>query len=222
MCNCAVYALYQLAEECQGLRRLQAFRRLNTSALISLSYYFPAQDTGSTERNTSNKTREVSQEPLGRTAAEVPAVELETTATEEARATTVYRLDHLACSLRPTVSCYKVDHTRAGHPSDVPPVVNTDVLRKAGVVCGVDDMLRRLIIPNDAPTSIRCVDNHWPSMAPTWQQGVGDSLSIAHQRQALLAVTGRRGGSTNSCSSSSSTLGSSRTTNTIMLSPSST
>lgn len=198
---------------------MQAFRKLNACALISLPYSFPAQHTGGTEFNTSNKSPEVSQQQQKRTAGgtskegEVPA-----------NVTATYRLRHLACSLRPTVLCHLLDHTRPGHPSDVPPVVNADVLRKTGVVCGEADKLTRLIIPNNAPTSIRCVDNHRACMAPTWQQGrVGDSLSIAHQRQGLLAVTERRGGSTNaadSFSSSSSTLGSSsRTTNTMGLSP---
>lgn len=220
--------MYQLAEECRGLRRLQAFRRLNACALISLPYSVPAQDAGGIERNTSNKTPEVSHTQLKRAAAAATTPEEgeaastsdhpRTKASQE-NATTTYRLRHLACSLRPTVSCHKLDHTRPGHPSDVPPMVHADVLRKSGVVCGVDDMLTRLIIPNNAPTSIRCVDNHRPCMAPTGQQGeVGDSLSIAHQRQALLAVAGRR---RNSRSSSSSTLGSSsRTTNTAVLSPS--
>lgn len=210
MCNsCAVRALYQLAEECRGLRRLQTFRRLNACALISLPYSFPAQDAGGKERPQLKK----------RAAAATTTPEKGEAASSEANATTTYRLRHLACSLRPTVSCAKLDHTRPGHPSDVPPAVNAEGLRRAGVVCGVDDMFTRLIIPNNAPTSIRSVDNHRPCMAPTGQQGgVGDSLSIAHQRQALLAVTGRR---SNSCSSSSSTLGgSSRTTHTVMLSPS--
>lgn len=117
--------------------------------------------------------------------------EEDSSATTAKNVTTAYRLRHLTCSLRPTVSCHQLDYTRIGHPSDIPPLVTDNELQMAGVASGgAQDILHlRLVIPNIAPTSIRCADHHRSCMAHTSEQGgLGDSLSIAHQRQGLLVT----------------------------------
>ncbi|CAN0509580.1 unnamed protein product, partial [Ectocarpus sp. 12 AP-2014] len=155
-----------LGEECRRLRRLQTFRKRNACALISLP------------RSSSGKDRE-GEVPPSDTPCERPQQQqrrqqqenLSATATKNV--TTSYRLRHLTCSLRPTVSCHQLDYTRIGHPSDTPPFVTDNELQKAGVASGrAQDMLHlRLVIPNIAPTSIRCADHHRSCMAHTSEQG---------------------------------------------------
>lgn len=207
-----------LAEECRRLRRLQAFRARNACALISL----PRSPCG---QGDARSTDDIAAEPPGDSRPNRHS-------TKQDRTVTTYRLHHLTCSMTPTVSVHKLDHTRPGNPSDAPPSVDARALRKAGVAAGGvhDIMLTRLIIPNISPTSVRCADHHRPSMPPASEQGrEGEaSLSIAHQRAGLSMTVGRAGKCTNNKSSRSEredlstrgSISSVSTGNTVQLSPS--
>lgn len=186
-----------LAEECQHLRRLQAFRVRNASALISLVSHERGRQRH-TDSDTKRKRLDAGwngEEDATRTISRRGEGNPEVDASREVPVT--YRLNHLVCSLTPVVSCYKVDYTRPEHPSDEPPIVGGAQLDDAMK----STMLTRLVIPNTAPTSIRSVDHHRLCMALATGDNKGprkDSLSIGHQVLGLEARGGGVGGS--SCS----------------------
>lgn len=157
------------------LRRLQSFRQCNACALIALPYSAPLPHSTRAARGSPSS--------LG----EEDSI---TTRTE-------YRLNHLTCALTPKVSCYGLDYTRPGFPSDAPPIMA--VAETATSISNKDctddsiptDVLRtRLVIPNTTPTSIRSIDHHRCCMVRAKSEIgeiAGDSLSIAHQRRGPAA-----------------------------------
>lgn len=193
-------------EECRRLRKLQAFRERNAYDLISLpsaritattSTTIDTSTTtprgGASNTDTDDSENKISQRGShhhkNNTAAGVNSIQHRR---RHRHHLVPYRRNHLTCSLTPTVSCSKLDHTRPGHPSDAPPLVSPEVDDDVNLA----DLTIRLVIPNPAPTSIRSADQHRLCMALATDQG-GDSLSIAHQRMGLEAG-GRDGGSSSS------------------------
>lgn len=171
------------------LRRLQSFRKRNACALIAL----PSASCFSGILREDIATAAAAPPP-----AQIPSLSLRNQDSTR-RPMAVYRLNHLSCSLTPTVSCSKLDYTRPGYPSDAPPRVNLTVPKKEAMVINNDDLhddddddgisiqddvlFTRLVIPNMAPISIRNIDRHYCCLIPAGEHGdVADSLSIAHQR----------------------------------------
>lgn len=163
-------------ETLRRLRRLQSFRQRNACALIALPYSAPLPCSP-------RRAARGSPSSLG-------DKECITTRTE-------YRLNHLTCALTPRVSCYRLENTRPGFPSDAPPIMAvaetatsmSNEGRTADTI-PANVLLTRLVIPNTTPTSIRSSDHHHCCMVRAKSEIgeiAGDSLSIAHQMMGLAA-----------------------------------
>lgn len=155
-----------IAEDCRRLRRLQSFRKKNACALMALACPSPGLS--------SCAAQEALTDGYGTRSGFVSAHHSQdrTTSSPLSEPCTVvvpYRLTHFICSLTPTVSCSRLDHTRPGHPSDVPPLVrirqegrprvNVHVNEQDVTLNTRNNMLSRLIIPNSNATSIRAEDS---------------------------------------------------------------
>lgn len=164
----------------EHLRRLQSFRKRNAYALIALP---------SASRCSSGTLGE----DIATSAAQPSYISL-CKKDSTGRPAVAYRLNHLSCSLTPTVSCFKLDYTR--YPSDAPPRVNLTLPREGvatkdekldnnddDISIQEDILFTRLIIPNTAPTSIQNTDhNYYCYPVLVGDHNVADSLSIAHQK----------------------------------------
>lgn len=211
-----------IEEECRRLKILQAFRVRNSCDLIALPSsavsFSPSpflSSYSSTNRSSSSGGNDSSSGSSSRTSpvnknnctsgcgtgknqelGGGPAAPYETKHAKGGRGGhqnhVPYRLNHLTCTLTPTVVCSKLDYTRREHSSDVAPFVRDQEHVR-------EDMLTRFIIPNTADTSIRCIDHHHLCMelrdGGAKEDGggsVGGSLSITHQRMGSSS-SARRG-----------------------------
>lgn len=155
-----------ITEECWRLCRLQSFREKNACALMA----FASPNSGLSSCASQEALRDGYGTRSGFDSAHHSQDRTTSSPLSEPCTVVVpYRLTHFIFSLTPTVSCSRLDHTRPGHSSDVPPLVR---IRQKGKT-SMDDqdskqdvtpntrnnMLLRLIIPNPNATSIRAEDS---------------------------------------------------------------